>query len=162
MSKQLLMIALCLGITCPMNLALGAQAGNEKKEPAGPVEKATGEAGNQSGKALEKAGSALDKAVGATGKALGQAGRSTADAFNKAGDAIDGFFDGDDRPSTPEARSERVREAQLKLREKGYYDGEIDGIPGPKTRDALREYQRENNLEGTGRLNAESARSQEL
>lgn len=161
MSKQLLTIALYLAISCPMNLAPGAQAGNDK-EPAGQVEKATGKAGNQSRKAMEKAGSAVDKAVDTTGKALSKAGRSTADAFNKAGDAIAGFFDGDDQPSTPEARSERVREVQLKLHEKGYYDGEIDGIPGPKTRDALREYQRDNNLEVTGRLNAESAHSMEL
>jgi peptidoglycan hydrolase-like protein with peptidoglycan-binding domain len=155
------MIALCLGISCPLNIALGAQAGSEK-EPAGQVEKATDKAGDQSEKAMEKAGSAVDKAVDTTGKALGKAGRSTADAFKKAGNAISDFFDGDDQPGTPEARSERVREVQLKLHEKGYYDGEIDGIPGPKTRTALREYQRENNLEVTGRLNAESARSMEL
>ena len=41
------------------------------------------------------------------------------------------------------------------------YDGEIDGIPGPKTRAALSEYQRENNIEATGRLNPETARSLE-
>lgn len=160
MSKQILMIALCLGITCPISLALGAQAGGDQ-EPAGQVEKATDKAGDQSEKAMEKAGSAVDKAVDSTGKALGKAGRSTADAFKKAGDAIADFFDGDDQPGTAEERTERVREVQVKLQKQGYYDGEIDGIPGPKTRAALREYQRENNLAVTGRLNAESARSLE-
>lgn len=158
MSKQLLMLALCLGISCPMNLVLGAQAGSEK-EPAGQVEKATDKAGNQSEKAMKKAGSAVDTAVDSTGKALGKAGKSTADAFKKAGNAIADFFDGDDHPGTPEEQTERVRDVQVKLQEKGYYDGEIDGIPGPKTRAGLREYQRENGLDVTGRLNTESARS---
>ena len=160
MSKQLIMLALCLGISCPMNLAFGAQGGGEK-EPEGQVEKAADKAGNQSEKAMKKAGSAVDTAVDSTGKALGKAGRSTADAFKKAGNAIADFFEGDDKPDTPEARSERVRGVQLKLHEKGYYDGEIDGIPGPKTRAALSEYQRDNNIEATGRLNPETARSLE-
>ena len=35
---------------------------------------------------------------------------------------------------------------QIALREEGYYRGEIDGLIGPETRDALAAYQRDHGL----------------
>ena len=46
----------------------------------------------------------------------------------------------------------RVTEVQRALAREGYYDGAIDGTIGPATRNALRRYQREHGLEGTGRI----------
>ena len=45
-----------------------------------------------------------------------------------------------------------VRQAQTTLKDQGLYHGALDGISGPKTHSALREYQRSQNLSVTGRL----------
>lgn len=49
--------------------------------------------------------------------------------------------------------SDSIREAQQSLKDKGFDPGPIDGIYGPNTRHALREYQRKENLTADGRLN---------
>jgi len=45
-----------------------------------------------------------------------------------------------------------VRRAQVALTEKGFYDGPTDGVSGPRTRAAIREFQRTRNLQETGQL----------
>jgi peptidoglycan hydrolase-like protein with peptidoglycan-binding domain len=45
-----------------------------------------------------------------------------------------------------------VRQAQMHLRAGGYYPGPIDGHLGPRTRAALRAYQRAHGLPRTGTL----------
>ena len=45
-----------------------------------------------------------------------------------------------------------IREAQRELRSRGYDVGPIDGIWGQQTASAVREFQRANNIEATGRL----------
>jgi peptidoglycan hydrolase-like protein with peptidoglycan-binding domain len=52
---------------------------------------------------------------------------------------------------------ERVMIMQRELAERGFYDGKIDGIAGPETRSALREFQNRNGLAATGELNASTA-----
>ena len=54
-----------------------------------------------------------------------------------------------------------VKEVQQTLRDKGYYPGPIDGILGSRTRAALRQYQKDENLPVTGRLDADTARKLE-
>ena len=44
---------------------------------------------------------------------------------------------------------------QRQLASAGYYDGAIDGIVGEETRQAIRDYQRANNLPVNGRINAQ-------
>lgn len=46
---------------------------------------------------------------------------------------------------------------QRELAERGLYDGKIDGIAGPETQSALREFQNRNGLQPTGELNASTA-----
>ena len=41
------------------------------------------------------------------------------------------------------------------LARRGYYDGQVDGIVGPGTRSAIREFQRDNGLPVTGRIDSE-------
>jgi peptidoglycan hydrolase-like protein with peptidoglycan-binding domain len=53
-----------------------------------------------------------------------------------------------------DATYNRVSRAQEELRELGYNPGPIDGIMGPRTWQALRQYQRDYNLPATGTLNA--------
>jgi hypothetical protein len=44
----------------------------------------------------------------------------------------------------------RVSDVQSALAREGYYDGAIDGVLGPATRNALRRYQRDHGLDATG------------
>jgi peptidoglycan hydrolase-like protein with peptidoglycan-binding domain len=41
------------------------------------------------------------------------------------------------------------------LAQRGYYDGQIDGVAGPGTRSAIREFQRDNGLPVTGRIDSQ-------
>jgi len=47
-----------------------------------------------------------------------------------------------------------VREAQQALQDKGYDVGPIDGIMGPKTQAAIREFQQKEGIESSGQLDA--------
>ena len=55
------------------------------------------------------------------------------------------------------ARSD-VRKIQEALRDKGNDPGVIDGIMGPKTREALKSFQTANSLPASGRIDAETAK----
>lgn len=44
----------------------------------------------------------------------------------------------------------RIKEIQLCLKNAGFYDGEIDGVRGKKTRSAIREFQKANGLTADG------------
>jgi len=52
--------------------------------------------------------------------------------------------------------SATVRDAQAALRRKGFDIGPIDGVVGPRTASALREFQGEQGLADSGRLNRET------
>ncbi len=53
--------------------------------------------------------------------------------------------------------SNTVKKTQTELKQKGYYDGEVDGVLGAQTRASLRRYQKEKGLAGDGRLTHETA-----
>jgi peptidoglycan hydrolase-like protein with peptidoglycan-binding domain len=53
-----------------------------------------------------------------------------------------------------EAQRRQVQEALSRL---GYYQGDVDGIFGRLTRDAIRRFQKDIGAEATGRLTAEEA-----
>lgn len=50
-----------------------------------------------------------------------------------------------------------VTKVQKTLRSDGYYQGRVDGLMGPQTRAAIRQYQKSNQLAATGRLDAQTA-----
>lgn len=52
--------------------------------------------------------------------------------------------------------SSEVRGVQAALEKGGHYQGSIDGLWGPRTAQALRAFQNENNLPETGTLNAQT------
>jgi peptidoglycan hydrolase-like protein with peptidoglycan-binding domain len=47
-----------------------------------------------------------------------------------------------------------IREAQLELRHSGLYNGSLDGVIGPQTKQALVRFQKDNGLEQTATLDA--------
>lgn len=50
----------------------------------------------------------------------------------------------------------RIRRVQEALKAEGHDPGPIDGVMGPKTQEALRQYQKDQNLRQTGRLDQET------
>ena len=50
-----------------------------------------------------------------------------------------------------------ITKVQESLRDKGYYTAQVDGVIGPQTRAAIRQYQQSENLPVTGRLDAQTA-----
>jgi peptidoglycan hydrolase-like protein with peptidoglycan-binding domain len=57
-------------------------------------------------------------------------------------------------PSEVRSQETMVRDAQIALRDAGYEPGRIDGIMGPKTQAAIREFQTSRGLPQTGTLDA--------
>jgi peptidoglycan hydrolase-like protein with peptidoglycan-binding domain len=64
-----------------------------------------------------------------------------------------------DIPALPLSAPEMVRRAQGALKEQGYYEGDADGVMNSRTSSALRAYQREHNLQETGDLDPQTAKS---
>lgn len=54
---------------------------------------------------------------------------------------------------------EKIKEIQEALKEKGQYQGEVDGVFGATTQQALREFQQKENLQVTGRVDKETAQA---
>jgi len=52
--------------------------------------------------------------------------------------------------------SEQVKAVQQALKDQGHDPGDIDGVMGPKTQAALRDYQQKQGLKASGRLDAET------
>lgn len=55
----------------------------------------------------------------------------------------------------PAANAGTVREIQSALKRLGFYDGAVDGIAGPQTKEAIRTYQQRNGLAVTGQPSAQ-------
>jgi peptidoglycan hydrolase-like protein with peptidoglycan-binding domain len=51
---------------------------------------------------------------------------------------------------------EHVKQAQQKLQSEGLYHGQIDGIDGPETKQALEQFQQKHGLKQTGSLDQET------
>jgi peptidoglycan hydrolase-like protein with peptidoglycan-binding domain len=59
-----------------------------------------------------------------------------------------------DRPAR--AGSEQVKQVQQALKDKGHDPGDIDGVMGPKTQAALKDFQKKEGLKETGRMDRET------
>ena len=76
---------------------------------------------------------------------------------SKASPALEAETKSDHQPKRATLSSTEVKHAQEALQAKGYDTGGIDGIIGPKTRQAIRDYQAAEKIQVTGTLNAETA-----
>jgi peptidoglycan hydrolase-like protein with peptidoglycan-binding domain len=63
------------------------------------------------------------------------------------------------RPATQAAASQDVAEAQQALKAAGFDPGSADGVLGPQTRQAIRDFQRARGVPVTGELDRETQRA---
>ena len=61
------------------------------------------------------------------------------------------------RTAGQQLSKDKVKQIQEALKEKGNDPGQIDGIMGPKTQQALRQFQKQENLQVTGRVDEKTA-----
>lgn len=59
--------------------------------------------------------------------------------------------------SKEKASADEWRQAQQKLKEDGDYQGQVDGKYGPKTAEAIKDFQKTNNLPQSGHLDQQTA-----
>ena len=89
-------------------------------------------------------------------------------ALGIAGTALDFSANAGDIASAPPEPSQHwlsaanlskddIRWAQVELRMRGLYNGSLDGLVGPETRQALLQFQQSNRLEPTAKLDQETA-----
>ena len=109
-------------------------------------------AGDATEKAVEKAGDGAEKGIDAAGKGVGAAVEHVTRGAVKTADAIGDFFDDD--VDIDEIDGDDVKEVQQALTERGYYNGPIDGVAGDRTRSGVKEFQQDEDLPATGRINA--------
>ncbi|MGC2857577.1 peptidoglycan-binding domain-containing protein [Novispirillum sp. DQ9] len=138
-----------LWMIAPLGLALIAAA-------CGRTEEQRAASGGLGGAA---AGAVVGGPVGAVvGGAAGAAGGMMRDDAEQAIDEARAEEGGGSGASaqisrtTGEATDQEVRGAQQALRDMGLYDGQIDGIAGPRTRSAVEQYQQRQGLPQTASL----------
>lgn len=59
----------------------------------------------------------------------------------------------------PELTQNTTRQVQQELQQDGMYKGQVDGVWGPQTKSAVRQYQQKNNLSATGQLDSQTLAS---
>ncbi|HEX5484297.1 MAG TPA: peptidoglycan-binding domain-containing protein [Terriglobia bacterium] len=59
--------------------------------------------------------------------------------------------------AAPAINQSEIRSVQQNLKDNGYYNGNVDGLMGPQTREAIRKYQTAENLPVTGRVDSQTA-----
>jgi peptidoglycan hydrolase-like protein with peptidoglycan-binding domain len=67
------------------------------------------------------------------------------------------YAQSDEKKSQTSNTRMSLQDAQRALQQKGYYDGSVDGVNGPKTQAALSKYQKEQGLTVTGRLDKQTS-----
>jgi len=85
---------------------------------------------------------------GASGGMKSDTGKSASDTGMKSDMSKGRGTRGGDR--------EQVRAVQQALKDKGHDPGTVDGVMGPKTRSALRDFQKKEGIKDTGRLDQET------
>lgn len=95
--------------------------------------------------AKDKMGNAVDKTKEKTGEVVDKTKDKTADVKDTIKNKVSGSKGSTD-----------VRQAQQALMDKGFNPGPIDGKMGPKTKGAVSEFQKKENMKVTGHLDRET------
>jgi peptidoglycan hydrolase-like protein with peptidoglycan-binding domain len=143
--------AVALGIAWAAAPAIAQDTTKEKAEQI--ERKADQKAADTKAKADEKADKIRDKAEGKTdtvGDKMDRAWDKTKAKTKEMKDKVASKVGGNDRASAD------VRAAQEVLKEKGFNPGPIDGVMGPRTEAAVKDFQQKENLTVSGSLDAET------
>jgi peptidoglycan hydrolase-like protein with peptidoglycan-binding domain len=129
----------------------------EQKETVGEkvergVDKTKEKAGELKDKVVDTTKKAKDKVVDTTKKTKDKIVDKTDKATDKAADKTEKATD---KLATKTEKMD-VRSAQTTLKDKGFDPGPIDGIHGPRTSAAVRDFQTKEGLPATGRLDNET------
>jgi len=148
-------IALALGVVWTAGPALAQQTTGEKIEDKA---KRTGDKMERAAdKTGEKAHRAADKTEAKTENAWDKTKDKTREVKDKVkANTTDKMQHTTDRMNAKTEKAD-VMAMQQALRDKGYNPGRIDGVMGPRTSAALRDYQRKEGLQATGRRDDETA-----
>ena len=92
--------------------------------------------------------------------ALGIGGAAVDDAVNAGNSIPNSGWNMPPAPGTSQhlqtaanlSKKDDIRQAQLELRNMGLYNGSLDGVVGPETKRALEQFQKNNGLDRTARL----------
>ena len=134
------------------------EAGQAVEEHYGKAGKSIGHGSKEMGKEVGKGevsegAKDLGKGVGGFGK---EVAKGTATGAKKVAEGVKDVFDGDKDKSTTTGKDHSVKKAQQALKDKGYYESEVDGVMGPGTQMALKRFQEKEGLPATGQLNEET------
>jgi peptidoglycan hydrolase-like protein with peptidoglycan-binding domain len=77
-------------------------------------------------------------------------------------DYYDDYYSDNDYYSVPGVSASIQVLVQTALARRGYYAGQVDGVIGPETRNAIREFQRDNGLQVTGDINSQLVQALKL
>ena len=134
------------------------EAGQAVEEHYGKAGKSIGRGSKEMGKEVEKGevtegAKDFGKGVGGFGK---EVAKGTSTGAKKAAEGVKDVFDGDQAKSKATGKDHSVKKAQQALKDKGYYESEVDGVMGPGTQSALKRFQEKEGLPATGQLNEET------
>lgn len=101
--------------------------------------------------------SSLAFAITAAGVAVAEGGETRSRASEPETGAAHARSQSGAAPRAASSGEERVMSAQRALSQRGLYKGRVDGIAGPQTEAAVREFQFQNGLAPTGQLNLSTA-----
>jgi len=87
-----------------------------------------------------------------------KSGAADMDKADKSGEMKSGMSDTimKSGKATRGGNRDQVRAAQQALKDKGHDPGMVDGVMGPKTQAALKDFQKSQGIQDTGRLDAET------
>ena len=109
------------------------------------IERAADKTENKAERAADKAENKMERAKDKTSNAVDRTKAKAAEVKDTVKNKLSGRDGNDD-----------VRQAQQALQDKGISPGPVDGLMGPQTRAALRQYQQKENLKVTGRLDSDT------
>ena len=151
-------LAVCMGLAWSTMPVIAADDKSVKEKAADTKDTVKEKTSDTWDKTKEKAGEAKDKVKEKV------SGDKKAEDKDTVGAKVDRGVDktkakgreAKDKVAGKMESSDDVRQAQTALKEKGHDPGPIDGVHGPRTSAALRDYQKAENIKVTGRLDSET------
>jgi hypothetical protein len=150
--------AVALGVAWAAAPAMAQGTGQQAEQKADQIEKQAEQRADQiEREAKERARETRRQGDAEADRVRGKTGESAGDKLDRAWDKTRAKTrEMKDKVTGDGAASGDVRAAQKALQDKGFDPGPIDGVMGPRTSAAVRDFQQKENLTVTGRLDTET------